>query len=371
MNYAIMCNGKGEGKSDRAELIEKIRSVGGKVFMFGIAGGHVSDWYDENHTAKFVGIRASRNNTNPIKEIASVFSIKKKIKENAIDTAIIYGVKNHAAMAIGAKLGGCKRVMCIVNGSGNLFRLKGIKGKLVQCMAFPMLRLAYSLANYVCFQNADDKELLIQKCILKDNDKVFLTGGSGVNLDSFYQQNLVEEDRFLFLARITPTKGIKEYIQAARLVKATYPEAAFDIVGPLDATVEGATDIGLDVAIEDGIVAYHGATKDVPVWMGKCRYFVYPSYYPEGVPRCAIQAIATGRPIITCDTPGCKETVQDGVNGFLVPPRNPQILAEKMAWMIEHPAETERMADAARRYAEEKFDVNKINQIILDKMTSD
>lgn len=368
MNFAIMGNNKGEGKSGRAELIETIRAAGGKAFVFGMAGGHVSDWYDENTTAKFVGVKASRNNVNPLKEISSIFSIRKKIKENAIDTAVIYGIKNHAAMTIGAKLGGCKRVMCVVNGSGNLFRLKGLKGKLVQCMAFPMLRVAYRLSNHICFQNADDKQLLIQKRILEDSDKVFLTGGSGVNLDDFRKQTLIAEDKFLFLARITPTKGIKEYIQAARLVKAIHPRASFDIVGPLDGAVEGTDNLGLDAAVKEGVVTYHGATNDVPAWMGQCRYFVYPSYYPEGVPRCAIQAIATGRPIITCATPGCKETVKDGVNGFLVAPRDPAMLAEKMMWMIAHPAEVEKMAEESRRYAEEKFDVNAINRCILDKM---
>lgn len=369
MNYAIMCNGKGAKKSDRAELIAAIRAEGGKAFMFGVGGDQISPWYDENTTAKFVTIDASRSNVNPLKEISSIFSVRKKVRENRIDTAVIYGVKNHAAMAIGAKLGGCKRIMCIVNGSGNLFRLKGLKGKLVQMMAFPMLRMAYSLSDNICFQNADDKALLISKGILKDSDKVFLTGGSGVNLETFPRQELVQENRFLFLARITPSKGIKEYIQAARLVKAEYPDATFDIVGPIDGATENSDDFGLEAATKDGIVTYHGATTDVPDWLGKCRFFVYPSYYPEGVPRCAIQAIATGRPIITCATPGCKETVVDGVNGFMIEPRSPEALADKMLWMLRNPEEVARMAEESRRLAESKFDVNKINQILVEKMT--
>jgi len=124
----------------------------------------------------------------------------------------------------------------------------------------------------------------------------------------------------------------------------------------------------LQNAINMGIVNYHGATNDVPSWMAKCRFFVYPSYYPEGVPRCAIQAIASGRPIITCSTPGCKETVQDGINGFIVPPKDIEALAKKMIWMIENPEQVVDMANASRKLAENKFDVNTINQELINKI---
>jgi len=231
-----------------------------------------------------------------------------------------------------------------------------------------MLWLAYKMCTAICFQNEDDKALFIKKHLVKDSNKLFVTGGSGVNLDVFTEKELPEENKFLFLSRITPSKGITEYIKAAEIVKGKYPDATFDIVGPLDSKVESLEDNLLQKATDKGTVSYHGATNDVPSWMGKCRFFVYPSYYPEGVPRCAMQAIASARPIITCNTQGCKETAVDGVNGFVIPPKNAEILAEKMIWMIEHPEETERMAKESRRYAESKFDVNMINQQLIDKM---
>ena len=172
----------------------------------------------------------------------------------------------------------------------------------------------------------------------------------------------------MFLARITASKGIKEYVNAAKLVKDRYPDAMFDIVGPLDARVESGLGTLLEDAERQGIVNYHGPTNDVPAKLKECRFFVYPSYYPEGVPRCAIQAIATGRPIITCNTPGCKETAIDGVNGFIVPPKNEQALAKKMIWMIENPDKAEAMAKESRRLAEEKFDVHKINEQIIQRL---
>ncbi len=364
---AILCNGTSKTSTDRLELVEKLHKNGIQPYCGKVLVDEINEYFSEE-TAILLPIIASRDNTNPLGELKSMASIKKGFKAEKIDGAIIYGVKNHAAMAIGAKLGGAKKILCVVNGSGNLFRVKGLKGRILRFISFPMLKMAYSCSNKICFQNEDDKALFIKKRLVKDNDKLFVTGGSGVNLDVFSRKEMPKENRFLFLSRITPSKGIAEYIKAAEIVKKKYPDAIFDIVGPLDGKVESLEDNLLQKATEKGIVAYHGATKDVPSWMEKCRFFVYPSYYPEGVPRCAMQAISCGRPIITCNTQGCKETAVDGVNGFVIESKNVEILAEKMIWLIENPAETEKMAIQSRRLAENKFDVNKINQELIDKM---
>jgi len=363
----ILSNSSTSQITARVELVNKLRSYSIQPYCGLVYDGKINEYFSEE-TAICLPIIASRNNTNPFVELRSMSSIKNVVKENAIDSAIVYGVKNHAAMAIGAKLGGAKQILCIVNGSGNLFRIGGFKGWLLRFMSFPMLRLAYKCSCAVCFQNSDDRTLFIKKHLIKDDEKSFITGGSGVNLDVFVKQELPQSNRFLFLARITPSKGITEYIKAAEIVKKRYPEATFDIVGQLDGAVEKSNGDMLQNAINMGIVNYHGATNDVPSWMAKCRFFVYPSYYPEGVPRCAIQAIASGRPIITCSTPGCKETVQDGINGFIVPPKDIEALAKKMIWMIENPEQVVDMANASRKLAENKFDVNTINQELINKI---
>lgn len=363
----ILCNNISSEKSARPELIDSLKKIYETVYHGCVFDGSNHKYFSEK-TAICLYIIASRNNINPIVELKSMHSVKKAVKANKIDSAIVYGVKNHAAMAIGAKLGGAKRILCVVNGSGNLFRIGGIKGKILRLISFPMLWLAYKCSSAICFQNEDDKALFIKKRLVKDNEKCFVTGGSGVNLEIFKKQELVQDHKFLFLSRITPSKGIVEYVKAAQIVKLKYPESTFDIVGPLDKAVESVDESLLKNAIESRTVQYHGATNDVPSWMAKCRYFVYPSYYPEGVPRCAIQAIASGRPIITCATPGCKETVRDGINGFEIPPRDVETLAEKMIWMIEHPETVTDMANASRMIAEEKFDVNKINQVLIEKL---
>ena len=368
MKIAIMCNGLSSKPSDRTELIHLLNQMGHEVFVGAVYDGEINPYYEENN-AKVLLIDANRNNINPFVEIKSLLNIKSKIHKEEIDSVIIYGVKNHIAMTIGAKLAGVEKIICIVNGRGNLFKLTGIKGKIVRCMSFPLLKISYKIADGVCFQNTDDKKVFIRKHLIKSSSKIFVTGGSGVNLNNYQQKPLTLENTFLFLARITPSKGLKEYIEAAKLVKKAYPSSSFEIVGPIDAAVEQSdlNDI-LSDSCEKKVIRYHGETSDVPGWLSKCRFFIYPSYYPEGVPRCAMQAIATGRPIITCNTPGCKETVKNGINGFLVPAKDSKILAEKMIWMIEHPSEVEKMAKESRLYAEEKFDVNKINKMIVKRL---
>jgi glycosyltransferase len=368
MKVAIMCNDFSSKKSDRTELIKLLNSIGNEVYIGTVYDGYINSYYKEND-AKVILIEASRNNINPFIEIKSLLNISTQIKKEKIDIVIIYGVKNHIAMTIGSKLGGVKKIMCIVNGRGNLFTLKGLKGIVVRFMAFPLLRVAYTIADNICFQNIDDKKEFLRRHLIGRESKCFLTGGSGVNLSIYNNRYLEKENIFLFLARITESKGIREYIEAARIVKRYYPDATFNIVGPIDCTVEKSeVEEILYNACKEGIVIYHGETSDVTLWMSKCRFFIYPSYYPEGVPRCAMQAIAIGRPIITCNTPGCKEIIKDGINGFLIPPKDIRTLAKKMIWMIEHPDDIERMAKESRKYAEEKFDVNKINKSILKRL---
>lgn len=363
----ILCNGQSSLVTDRVELIEALHRHNVQPYIAGVYDGMLNEYYCKEN-AVFLPIIAFRNNTNPINEIKSIFSVRRQIKNENIDAVIVYGVKNHPAMAIGAHLGGAKKIICVVNGSGNLFRLEGIKGKVVRFMSFPMLRIAYRNSSAVCFQNSDDLKLFQNKRIIQKNKNVFLTNGSGVNIYKFPERELPNENRFLFLSRITATKGINEYIEAARVVKETYKNAIFDIVGPLDSTVEDTGNSNLTKAINDGIVEYHGATDDVPKWMSRCRYFIYPSYYPEGVPRCVLQAMSTGRPIITCNTPGCRVTVKDGENGILIEPQNVKQLAEAMIFLIENKEITENMSRASRKMAEDNFNVRKINEEIISSL---
>ena len=271
---AILCNTYSSAPIIRPELLNALHEQGNEVYCGRVFDGAVNEYFTEG-IATYIPIIATRNNTNPFVELRSLQSVKKAIKANGIDSVIVYGVKNHAAMAIGAKLGGAKKILCVVNGSGNLFRRKGIKGFFLRCISFLMLRIAYYYSFAVAFQNTDDMALFRKKHLIKNNDKCFVTNGSGVNLSVFFHSDLPSENRFLYLSRITSSKGMTEYIKAAEIVKKQYPNVIFDIVGPIDTCVESFDDSLLRQAIDKEIVCYHGATEDVPGWMGKCRFFSF------------------------------------------------------------------------------------------------
>ena len=370
MRAGIFCNNASSIKSARTELIDLIKENGYEVFVGGIYDGTIHPFFEENNVT-FIPLDASRGNTNPIKELKSIFNIAKQVKKYKLDSVLIYGVKNHPSMAIGAKLGKAKNIVCVVNGSGTLFTIQGLKGKLLRFISLPMMMIAYALSSCVSFQNSDDMKMFAKKHIVRSKKKVMVTAGSGVNLEAYPLKPLPKENKFLFLSRITHTKGAFEYIKAAEKVKEIYPSATFDIVGPLDNASQNEKDAAIKNMIEEysekGIVAYHGPTSDVASWLEKCRFFVYPSYF-EGISRCSMQALSTGRPIITCNTPGCKETVIEGVNGFLVEKQDSDAIAEKMIWLIEHPEETEKMAAESRKFAESSFDVNTVNNQIVGRL---
>ncbi len=364
MNVAIMCNTKSSEYPNRPELIESLVHREHKIFFGVIDDGKDNEYFINHDSVSCLKIVATRNNTNPIKELKSLLDVKQKVRECKIDCSIVYGVKNHAAMAIGSKLGRVKKVICVVNGRGNLFTTKGIKGMVLRFISYPMLFFAYKLSSHVCFQNPDDASFFIQKRLVSQK-KAILMNGSGVNTKLFPKCEMPNENRFLYMARITPSKGLKEFIEAARIVRDNVPNAIFDIVGPIDDLIEGSCEAIVRKAEAEGIVNYHGRTEDVQKWLKSSRFFVYPSYYPEGVPRCVLQAMATGRPVVTCNSSGCKETVIDKYNGRLVDPKDVLGLSEAMIYLVRNPLEAIKMGENSRKLAMEKFDIDRVNNQLM------
>lgn len=171
---------------------------------------------------------------------------------------------------------------------------------------------------------------------------------------------------FVFIGRLLAEKGIHQYIAAARIVKKKYPEAMFIVLGGVDKDNPGGLSVdALAHLVESGILIHPGHVPNVCEWIAKSSIFVLPSYYREGVPRSTQEAMAMGRPVITTDVPGCRETVIDGVNGFLIPPWAPEKLAEKMFFFIEAPHEVEAMGRESYRIAQELFDAKKVNKKLL------
>lgn len=352
---------------NRLELITKLQELGHSVVYIGRESEKDIHQDYGIYNVPFLTMPLGRSNTNPIKEVRAILEIKRILKENDIDVLIVYGIRTFPTMVIAAKLATVKKVLCIVNGSGRLFQLKGIKGLFVKCISYPMIFASFLSSNGVLFQNSDDLKLIRKKGLLwRRNYRT--VNGSGVNLEEYPFEKIENKPVFLMISRLTGSKGVNEYVQAAAYVKLLYPDSSFHLVGPLDDDDSSINMNALRSNIENGTIYMEGEVDDVRPYIKKCRIFVLPSYYPEGIPRSILEAMSMGRPIITTDSTGCRETVEDGVNGFLVQPKNSTELREKMIWMIKNPQQTENMGQESRRIAEERFDIHSINKIMIDTL---
>lgn len=258
----------------------------------------------------------------------------------------------------------------LITGLGYVFTTGAEPGDRKRSALRAILRVLYREAlrasQVVFFQNPDDQQEFQVLGLVPRSATVVRVWGSGVDLELFPPRPLGEAHVFLMVARLIADKGVRQYVRAARLVQSRFPEAIFRLAGPLDSNPAGITKQELSAWMNDGVIHYLGEVRSVQPALESCRYYVLPSYR-EGTPRSVLEAMATGKPVITSDAPGCRETVIGGVNGFLVPPRDPEALAEAMVRLIEQSeAETQRMAQASLDFARQRYDVHKVNVQMLE-----
>ena len=216
--------------------------------------------------------------------------------------------------------------------------------------------------------NTDDLDLFTKLGILPDSQKTVLINGSGVNIEHYaYTKPKNGKMVFLIIARLLWDKGIGEFVSAARLLKKKYPEVSFHIVGPYDNNPSAIKRNDILKWQDEGLIEYMGSTEDVRPYIAECSVYVLPSYR-EGTPRSVLEAMSMGRPIITTDAPGCRETVIDGINGFLVPVRDSERLSNAMEKFLQNPSLITEMGAKSREIAEARYDVNKVNHSIMQAM---
>lgn len=351
----------------RKELLNDILRQGHQIIVMGPEEAILTKNAAIEFGAEYNQLNIIRNNTNPIKEIKALIDTSKKIKSANVDCILVYGTRMIPNVIIAAKLAKVRNIVCVVNGAGNLFMLKGLKGITLRLLSFPMLRLALKLANTVIFQNKDDYADFRKYCLI-NKVAAIVTNGSGVNTGEYPLLPLPDEMEFLLVTRVTGSKGVNEFLEAAKIITHQHPSVKFSLVGQKDDN-DGSVDWEkLYSYHKQGVIKYHGESDDVIGHLRKCRVYVFPSYYREGVPRSVLEALSVGRPIITTDTPGCRETVINGVNGFLIAPKDVNLLVDKMIWMINNPRELEPMGRNSRKIAVNRFDVNAINKVVISKI---
>lgn len=309
----------------------------------------------------------SRAGVNPFRDGLDTIRLAVVLRRLQPEVTLGYFIKPVIFGTLAAWLAGVPRRVAMIEGLGYVFTDSGkrelLLKKLLRSLVSRLYRFALAKANKVIFLNGDDiKEFVLADLVQKN--KVINLGGIGVDLDDWkFTKPFNKPITFLLVARLLREKGILEYVEAARLVKARYPEVRFVLLGGLDLNPGSFDHSEVQGWTTEGLLEWPGHVEVKP-WLRKASVFVLPSYR-EGVPRSTQEAMAMGRAVITTDAPGCRDTVDEGVNGLLVPVRDVPALANAMMRFVETPALIERMGRESRRLAEERFDVCKINARLL------
>ena len=313
-------------------------------------------------------ILLQRAGVNPISDLRTIRELYLLMRRLNPGLVLSYTIKPVIYGSLAAWLARVPQRFALVTGLGYAFtgEASGKRG-LLKRIAQKLYRLALGKVGKVFFQNPDDEALFRQLDILPATTPSFVVNGSGVDVSEYSVSPLPKMPCFLLIARLLGDKGVREYAEAAVKVRSRYPDAQFKLVGWIDDNPDAIHQSELDEWVNGGTLEYLGKLGDVRPAIAECSVYVLPSYR-EGTPRTVLEAMAMGRAVITTDAPGCRETVNDNENGFLVPVKSVDKLAEAMCRFIENPSLADRMGKRSREIAEEKYDVHKVNQSMLNEM---
>ncbi|MDG1997430.1 MAG: glycosyltransferase family 4 protein [Emcibacteraceae bacterium] len=317
---------------------------------------------------EYINVPLNRTGMNPFYDIVNLFKMRAIFKEIKADFIISYTIKPVIYGSIAAKFSGIENIYSMITGLGYSFSNNhGLKGKIVNVIVRALFKISLLFNKKVFFQNPDDISVFQENSLLRNNDQAVLINGSGVNLNYYQHSSLPHECSFLLIARLIKEKGVVEYAEAAKKVKKQYPNTRFYLAGWIDTNPASIKKSLLDQWINDGTINYLGKLSDVRPAIANCSVYVLPSYR-EGTPRTVLEAMAMGRAIITTDAPGCRETVVDGENGYLVPVKSVDLLAEKMIKLIINPDKVKKMANKSYEIAKYKYEVHKVNDTIIQQL---
>mgnify|MGYP002129131427 FL=1 len=355
----------------RAELIKNLNLKNITVYAFTTDNDALELEKISKLGAIPISYQLNRGGLNPLADMLATFKLAQQIKQLKPDLVFSYFTKPVIFGTLAAKIAKVPKIIGMLEGLGYTFtdQPNGLssKIKLIKAIQIFLYKLALPKLDQLILLNHDDKtDLLINNDI--EVKETYILGGIGLDLNQ-YKYSPATKDlpiQFLFIGRLLKEKGIHDFIAAAQIVKEKFPQTTFTVLGGIDEANLGALTQGeLTQYIDQNVIDYPGHVENIAEWIKQSHVFVLPSYR-EGVPRSTQEAMAIGRPVITTDVPGCRDTVIDGVNGFLVPKWNPQALAEKMIYFIEHPEQVRMMGDQSHKIAIEKFDAEKVNQRLLE-----
>jgi glycosyltransferase involved in cell wall biosynthesis len=355
----------------RYQLIKAMVDEGHEVFAFA-----PEDDVEVRDILRGIGVKLlqipmARTGLNPFADLSTLWSLWRHFLRLKPDLVLSYTMKPIIYGSLAARLTGIKHRFALFTGLGHVFAEEKPTGRmlLVRQISVWLYRAALWGIEGVFVYNDADTDDIRRYHMLKDNSIIQPVPGSGVDLDHFSIAKIPDGAiRFLLIARLLKDKGIFEYANAARHLRRKYPNVRFQLLGPFDPHASSVTREEIDELVREGTLDYLGETRDVRSFLAACSVFVLPTYYREGIPRSILEALATGRAIVTTDAPGCRETVIEGKNGFLVPPRDHVKLSQAMERFIVDPNLLKTMGQRSNELARERFDVHAVNRLLLKKM---
>lgn len=350
----------------RLDLMLEMIHLGHQVIAIGNESDRKWSKILQPYSIEYRFVRMQRNGLNPVRDFFSFVQLVKLLKKEKPDRVFTSQAKMVLYGGLAAFCLGIREVYPLIAGLGSVFLSSGLKGGILKRILMSGYRLSLRRSPSVFFQNQDDAAFFVDNRIVSSDRIVFLNG-SGVNLEKFARQPLPRSFGFLCVSRLIRDKGVLEYLSACRMVKKMHPEIRCLLVGPFDSNPTALKPHELQPYIDDGSVEYFGEQSDVRPYLGQCNVFVLPSYR-EGTPKSVLEAMSCGKAIVTTDAPGCRETVTEGKNGFLVPVKDDKALAEKMLFLYRNPGICEQMGNVSRQIAERRFDVRLVNRMILHTM---
>ena len=353
----------------RGPLIEAMTKMGVKVYA-------LAPDFDDFHRrevralgAEPVDISLSRVGVSPFAGVADLVRLAFVLRRIRPDITLSYFIKPVVYGLIAGRVARVPLQFALIEGMGHTLQIepssRRVGRRMLRTVVESMCRIALRNAERVFFLNADNSRAFLELGLVAQSQIVHLDG-IGVDLALFAAAApVIEPVTFMLAGRLLREKGIYDFIAAARVVKGQHPGVVFLLVGDVDKNPGSIKEREVREWVSEGLIEWPGQVSDVRPWLARASVFVLPSFYGEGLPRSTQEAMALGRPVITTNWVGCRDTVQDGITGFLVPPRDHASLAAAMLRFIRSPALIERMGREGRKLAEERFDVRRTNARIL------
>lgn len=309
--------------------------------------------------ASIINYPLDRKGLNPVRDYQTYAFLKSLFLREKPELLFTSTIKSVIYGCLAAKSAHIPSIFAAITGLGYVFEANSALKKIIHMIGVKLYRRALNGISGIFFQNRDDRELF-QKLGLINRLPAYLEPGTGVDLNKFTPAPFPEEPiRFLLIARLLEAKGLREYAEAAKMLARKWPNAQFQLLGPPEQGPGSISVRELENWQNDGAIHYHGQTSDVRPYIANSHVAVLPSWR-EGVPTSVMEAMAMGRPVVLANSPGCRELLEEGENGFFSSPRNEDSLACAMEKFLADPALIPQMGKRSREIVCERFDAQKV-----------